>query len=235
MIIHRINSIYRATEGEGVHIGSSQIFVRYQGCQVGCKNCDSKDTWSFRGGKVLTTEEIIKQCLDLGFGPLRRRVSITGGDPLDSNHLEGLQELIEALKKLNAWINIEAAGNIVNHEIFEAVDFISFDHKTPSTGVKTPKENLLEVIQKYYYKLQVKSVVFDQNDFESATAIKKEICLLTPQVDFPWILTPVYNYGEDFPKDRVGLVIEWNESLGGPFRVISQQHKWIHGSNKKYV
>ena len=44
---HLINSIYRATEGEGVFVGRPQIFVRYQGCAIGCINCDSKDTWEF--------------------------------------------------------------------------------------------------------------------------------------------------------------------------------------------
>ena len=40
-----INSVYRATEGEGIFVGRVQIFVRFQGCNVKCINCDSKDTW----------------------------------------------------------------------------------------------------------------------------------------------------------------------------------------------
>ena len=65
-LIHRLNSIYPATEGEGVHIGTPQIFVRYQGCKVGCLNCDSRDTWAFRGGNILTTAEVIEQLKEHG-------------------------------------------------------------------------------------------------------------------------------------------------------------------------
>ena len=58
-MIYRFNSIYSATEGEGIHIGSPQTFIRFQGCKVGCFNCDSKDTWSFRGGQMFTTEMVL--------------------------------------------------------------------------------------------------------------------------------------------------------------------------------
>ena len=50
-----------------------------------------------------------------------------------------------------------------------------------------------------------------------------------------WVLTPAYNLGEQFPKERFQNVISWNESFGGHFRVIGQQHKWIHGPDQKQV
>lgn len=234
-MLYRLNSIYSATEGEGIHIGSPQTFIRFQGCAVGCYNCDSKDTWSFRGGKMYTTEMVMEELEREGFSKRKRRISITGGDPLDPEHIIGLKELIKVLKENGAWINIEAAGNIVDHEIFEMVDFVSFDYKTPSTKVVTPIENIKEVISKYSYKLQIKSVVFDQQDFDYANQAKEEMLELFEGIDFPWILTPVFNYGEDFPKQRVHDVAVWNEARGGHFRVISQQHKWIHGPNKKFI
>ena len=234
-MIYRINSIYSATEGEGVHIGTPQTFIRYQGCAVGCYNCDSKDTWSFRGGKIFTTEMVIKELEKNGFSPRKRRVSITGGDPLDPQHIEGLKELIRVLKGEGAWINIEAAGNVVDQEVFDLVDFISFDYKTPSTKVITPIDNVRSVVQNYGQKLQIKSVIFDQTDFEFANKAKDQILNEFDDLEFPWILTPVFNYGEEFPRQRVHEIAVWNEARGGQFRVISQQHKWIHGPNKKFI
>ena len=139
------------------------------------------------------------------------------GDPLDPEHREGLKELIQVLKENGAWVNIEAAGNVIDHEIFDdvgisgnaqdcvhhAVDFISFDYKTPSTKVLTPISHIKEVVEKYSYKLQIKSVVFDQSDFEFVNQAKDEVFNALPEIDLPWILTPVFNYGEDFPKERV--------------------------------
>ena len=234
-MLYRINSIYSATEGEGIHIGSPQTFIRFQGCKVGCYNCDSKDTWSFRGGEIYTTEMVLEALKKQGFSPRKRRVSITGGDPLDPEHREGLKELIQVLKENGAWVNIEAAGNVIDHEIFDVVDFISFDYKTPSTKVLTPISHIKEVVEKYSYKLQIKSVVFDQSDFEFVNQAKDEVFNALPEIDFPWILTPVFNYGEDFPKERVHDIAIWNEARGSHFRVISQQHKWIHGPNKKFI
>lgn len=234
-MLYRLNSIYSATEGEGIHIGSPQTFIRFQGCKVGCYNCDSKDTWSFRGGKMYTTEMVLEELAQQGFSSRKRRISITGGDPLDPDHRESLLELIGVLKKHGAWVNIEAAGNVIDHEVFDLVDFISFDFKTPSTKVLTPVEHIKEVVAKYSYKLQVKSVVFDNNDFEFVNTAKDQVYNALPEIDFPWILTPVFNYGEDFPKQRVHDIALWNESRGSHFRVISQQHKWIHGPNKKFI
>ena len=234
-MIYRINSIYSATEGEGIHIGSPQTFIRFQGCRVGCHNCDSKDTWSFRGGKIYTTQMMLEELQKLGFSKKKRRISITGGDPLDPEHRNGLKELINVLKREGAWINIEAAGNVIDHDIFDMVDFISFDFKTPSTKVITPIENIKEVVEKYYHKMQVKSVVFDQNDFDFVNEAHEQLYGIIDNIEFPWILTPVFNYGEDFPKERVHDISAWNEARGSYFRVISQQHKWVHGPNKKYI
>jgi 7-carboxy-7-deazaguanine synthase len=234
-MIYRLNSIYSATEGEGIHIGSPQTFIRFQGCRVGCYNCDSKDTWSFRGGKMYTTEMVLEELALQGFSPRKRRISITGGDPLDPEHREGLIELISVLKEKGAWVNIEAAGNIIDHEVFDLVDFISFDLKTPSTKVVTSISDMIEVIKKYYFKLQIKSVIFDQLDFDYVNAAKESVYSSLPEHEFPWVLTPVFNYGEDFPKERVHDIALWNEARGSHFRVISQQHKWVHGPNKKFI
>ena len=93
------NSIYLATEGEGLWIGSPQIFVRLQGCLIGCSNCDSKDTWSFdEGGEWMEIDEILSAVHRVGLDGKIRRVSLTGGDPLHPKYEAGLIELAKVLK-----------------------------------------------------------------------------------------------------------------------------------------
>ena len=58
---------------------------------------------------------------------------------------------------------------------------------------------------------------------------------LVEKINFNWVLTPCYNTNEEFPMERFIAVINWNEAVGGPFRVIGQQHKWIFGPTKKNV
>ncbi len=224
-----INSIYRATEGEGIHIGTPQVFIRLQGCRLYCKNCDSKNTWKFDSNSAMRLEDILENISLLNVNDSIRRVSITGGDPLDLQHLEGVLTLIKALKERNYFINIEASGESIVHECFDIVDFISFDFKTPSTGVLQDVSILDNLSKHYRGKIQVKSVIETKQDFNF---VLEAFHKLGNKVAFPWCLTPAYNSNEEFPLKRFQEVIDLNEQEGSFFRVIGQQHKWIHGPNK---
>jgi len=232
-----VHSIYMATEGEGIHIGMPQIFVRFQGCTIGCLNCDSKETWEFTD-KTTSLETVLMQIEEeAGKYPRRiKRVSITGGDPLHPKHTPGVLELAGELKKRGYYINIEAAGTRVVDSIFDSIDFISFDMKTPSTGVVTNISLVEKLIKQYSRKAQIKSVIADKVDFDYV--YDKYTSLLEKNdhdIELPWILTPCYEPGEEFPKDRFVDIIKLNEEYGSPFRVIGQQHKWVHGPDKRNV
>lgn len=229
-----INAIYRATEGEGVLLGSPQIFVRFQGCNIGCVNCDSKDTWDFALSSTLDLEEALKRVHEVGFDGKLKRVSVTGGDPLHPKNSPGVLALTRELKARGYWINIEAAGTRIVPEIFDLVDFISFDYKTPSSQVRTNPALLSKLVEQYLGKYQIKSVVQDEEDFANVLNCRRETF---PDEGAPitWVLTPSYIPGEDMPLARFQNVIDWNEREGGAFRVIGQQHKWIHGPDKKQV
>ncbi len=234
MPYHLINSIYRATEGEGIFLGRPQIFVRYQGCSVGCLNCDSKDTWEFDQLMAVTLENILARVHSEGLDGKIKNVSITGGDPLHPTHVPQVLALVKALKEKNYYVNIEAAGTRVVEEIFDLVDYISFDFKTPSTGVRTPVKNLARMMEQYPGKFQFKAVISDELDFQATLNAYHELATALP-MDFPFVLTPCYNTNESFPMKRFENVIEWNEAEGGHFRVIGQQHKWIFGPDQKQV
>ncbi|MBL6990975.1 MAG: 7-carboxy-7-deazaguanine synthase QueE [Bacteriovoracaceae bacterium] len=232
-----INSIYLATEGEGIYLGTVQVFLRFQGCAVACKNCDSKETWDFSGGESFTLERVIDAIYTNGNNGKIKRVSITGGDPLHSRNLNPVLTCIAALKKNDYYINLEASGLSVVDEIFSKIDFISFDFKTPSTGVTSDHDLIVELAHKYPYKFQIKAVIEDEMDFQvtfdAYSKVKRALKIDT--LNFPWCLTPVYNLKEAFPVERFKRVIKWNQDVGGPFRVIGQQHKWIYGPDERRV
>lgn len=231
-----IHSIYRATEGEGVFIGTPQIFVRFQGCTVGCLNCDSKETWDFDNNQM-TFENVLEEIekLSVSNAVKLKRISITGGDPLHPKNTPAVLKLSQELKNRGYFINIEAAGTRVVHEIFDLIDYISMDLKTPSTGVKTNINVLQKLVEQYPNKFQIKSVVANNHDFQFVYDNYIKLQELTGHNSFNWVITPCYEPGEAFPKERFFSIIELNESFGGPFRVIGQQHKWIHGPDKRNV
>ena len=217
---HLINTIYRATEGEGLFVGRAQIFVRYQGCHVGCINCDSMETWDFTQEMSRELESILEEVKKEGFNGLIKNVSITGGDPLHPSHVPHVLELVKALKDQGYYVNIEAAGTRVVDEIFELVDYISFDLKTPSTGVKTPVKLIEKMNNLYPGKFQLKAVISDKMDFDYTYGVFKDLSQVVEKINFNWVLTPCYNTNEEFPMERFIAVINWNEAVGGPFRVI---------------
>lgn len=232
-----INSIYMATEGEGIFIGTPQIFVRFQGCAIGCLNCDSKETWSFDAPNMTlasTVEEIENLA---GNYPYRiKRVSITGGDPMHPKLAPSVERLSIELKKRGYFVNIEASGQRIVDKIFDIVDFVSFDLKTPSTGVKTNLKVLNKLVDQYSQKSQLKAVVADKKDFEFVFDVFNQINKESEKSDqMPWVITPCYEPGEDFPKERFISIQNYNQQFGSPFRVIGQQHKWIFGPNKTQV
>ncbi len=233
----RIHSIFRSTEGEGVHIGVPQVFVRFQGCNVGCLNCDSKETWDFTDD-TMTMNEVLAKIEDLcqGVNPIRR-VSITGGDPLHPKNSDAALELSRVLKKSGFYVNIEAAGTRVVNELFDIIDFISFDYKTPSTGVKPNAKVLKSLCDQYSGKAQIKAVIADKKDFEATFDMLTTTLGMydNEKPDIPWILTPCYEPEEEFPTARFSEVVRMNEDFGAPFRVIGQQHKMIHGPNKRDI
>jgi len=228
-----INSIYRSTEGEGVHIGTPQIFIRFQGCHVGCSNCDSKETWDFDPRFTMSLDEVMEKIETLS-QDIIKRVSITGGDPLHPSHVPSLLELIKELKQRNYFINLEAAGTRVVKEVFDQVDFISFDFKTPSTSVKTSRQVLLDFIKSFSEKSQIKAVVADKKDFEAVYDVFHFI-RAEGAPSLPWCLTPCYNPDEPFPMNRFQHIVQLNEKFGLPFRVIGQQHKWVYGAETRFV
>lgn len=232
-----INTIYRATEGEGVLLGSPQVFIRFQGCAIGCVNCDSKETWDFDQSMSMELDTVVARVDQLakeGRWPLTR-VSITGGDPLHPAHTAGLMELIIDLKLKGYWINLEAAGSRIVDDIFKAADFISFDFKTPSTGVRTSLETLSRFILDYGHKGQVKAVIADNADFGAAFEARRQVDEKIGLQPIPWVLTPCFSPGEKMPLQRFRAVMKMNEDWGAPFRVIGQQHKWLYGSEEKNV
>lgn len=232
-----VNTIYPACEGEGVFIGQGQVFVRLQGCDLHCKNCDSKETWPFQSkyAQSLTVEQIVDMVREVG--PSIQNVSITGGDPTDPRHFTGLLGLLKLLKKEDYFVNIEASGNRVVPEIFRLVNFISFDFKTPCTGVETNLGHIIDLNLDCPGKFQVKSVIETQEDFYYCKRNLEKLLRLwgLNACPFPWVLTPAYNINEEFPRQRFVELFQLNLKSGGHFRVIGQQHKWIYGPNESEV
>ncbi|UNU30059.1 7-carboxy-7-deazaguanine synthase QueE [Aeromonas hydrophila] len=125
-----INEIFQTIQGEGVFTGLPAIFVRLQGCPVGCPWCDTRHTWvvdparevgvqavldcsnESDGWSKMSTEQILASFQQLGYQA--RHVVITGGEPC----LYDLQDLSTALIEAGYQVQIETSGTseVQTHE-----------------------------------------------------------------------------------------------------------------------
>lgn len=115
MRTYRVKSIFGPTlQGEGLHAGMPCLFLRLAGCNAwdgrpetrahsACPYCDT----DFLGGEALDLPAVLARLAQLrthaddGWGCV-----LTGGEPL----LQADAELLEALGKAFAWVDIETNG-----------------------------------------------------------------------------------------------------------------------------
>jgi 7-carboxy-7-deazaguanine synthase len=115
-----VNEIFDTLQGEGAFTGVPCVFIRLQGCPVGCPWCDTKHTWPTSDRKRIdintmlaksddpaptwagmTVEEIVGAVLE--FGP--RHFVITGGEP-------AAQDIYELTVQLGQYgkVQLETSG-----------------------------------------------------------------------------------------------------------------------------
>lgn len=120
--IYPINEIFQSLQGEGVFSGYPSIFVRLQGCPVGCAWCDTKHTWEKLDDAQIPVAELANKSLPSAqWGGLTasalldyfsehnyqaKHVVITGGEPC----LYDLNEMCDALQAHGYTIQIETSG-----------------------------------------------------------------------------------------------------------------------------
>lgn len=101
---YQLNEHFWSIQGEGSHAGHTAVFLRLQGCPVGCAWCDSKLTW-YAGGERIEVADIPAI---VGQYPPSDLVVVTGGEPL----LYDLDALFTSLREhvTDRAIHIETSG-----------------------------------------------------------------------------------------------------------------------------
>jgi 7-carboxy-7-deazaguanine synthase len=59
-----VNEIFETIQGEGSYTGTPSVFVRLQGCPVGCPWCDTQHTWDVLPEKLVSADIILLKSAD---------------------------------------------------------------------------------------------------------------------------------------------------------------------------
>ena len=118
---YEINEIFCTIQGEAKFTGTPSIFIRFQGCPVGCPWCDTKHTWEYDGDIISQqqVEQKKKDSKDYGkytvqdltdFVKLQppNHIVLTGGEPC----INDLYPLTSKLIHHRYSVQIETSGTV---------------------------------------------------------------------------------------------------------------------------
>ena len=119
---YRINEIFETLQGEGTFTGVPSIFIRLQGCPVGCPWCDTQHTWDVKQedqvsvATMMAKPEATSEWAEMSSADIvelikqrgyrAKHVVITGGEPA----MYDLRELGEVLEAQGMRLQIETSG-----------------------------------------------------------------------------------------------------------------------------
>lgn len=122
MSSYKINEVFESLQGEGSYTGLPSIFIRLQGCPVGCPWCDTKHTWEVEPNLQISALDVMAQkeetknwfsassqellSLFNQQGYVAKHLVITGGEPC----MYDLTAITEFFIELGYSIQIETSG-----------------------------------------------------------------------------------------------------------------------------
>ena len=149
-----IKEIFASIQGEGLYIGTKQLFVRFCNCNLNCDYCDTEHLPQNSDGVddylEFTPDELIEYINNEFDISTINYVSLTGGEPLLWSDF-----LTEFLSKINLRIYLETNATVSQglEKVLNFVEVISADIKLPScSGVKNSfsmHDKFFNVIKNY--------------------------------------------------------------------------------------
>ena len=143
--IKLVEEPYIGIQGEGITVGLPMMFVRIQGCPVGCKWCDTTQSWDDKSGKEYSFSEIARYVADSDI----RHVWITGGEPTIN-----IQQLKDLIRYIREYV-INLVGEVIIHVCTAGVNMdkdllnsarITLDIKPPAVSKMVASEEVINMV-----------------------------------------------------------------------------------------
>ncbi len=233
-----ISEIFNSIQGEGLYVGTRQVFVRFERCQLHCAYCDTPASRNISlYCKVEKTpgkgdfyhienpldnkqaEELIRKL----WSPSTRHISLTGGEPLI--HADFIKELN---LEYPLYLETNAGFPEKARELKDIIAIASCDIKLPEHGstdhYSELLKNELETISIFYESSEtfVKVIVLPETTTRSISPAVDGIANIDAHI--PFILQPVTSE----QKVSTELLLSLMDFAGKKLkdvRAIPQTHK----------
>ena len=123
----KIAEIFDSFQGEGFYVGERQLFVRFYGCNLSCKFCDTKLSVFCE----YTARELFEKIESYGGG--FHSICFTGGEPLLQKDF--LKEILKLTSQAGYKNYLETNGTLPDAlaEVIDDLQIVAMDLKLPSS------------------------------------------------------------------------------------------------------
>jgi organic radical activating enzyme len=252
----RLVEVFSAIQGEGLNVGTRQIFIRFAICDLRCHFCDSAHTWNapsvcriecspgLRDFEIysnpISIPTLIKWIERQNLPSLHDSISLTGGEPL--LHAPFLAQFLPQVRSLtNLPIYLETGGHRPEQlaMILPYLDSVGMDLKLPSVSGESLWQEHQQFLQLCFdanLETFVKIIVSQKTDHGELE--RAALLVASVSQDMPIFLQPVTPLTEAQKFSEVPVVapspeqvLEW-QALMKRFikqvRVIPQTHKMLN-------
>ena len=214
-----ISEIFHSIQGEGIYQGIPMVFVRLQGCSLGCDWCDTKYTWP-EGKTATTVEKVQDTVLDMIHSD--GWVCVTGGEPLEQP--EAFAKLVFSLTpKFKVEVETSGLVKLPPDPLFSRVDSWVVDLKPISAKAK--KSQVCTDFERLRKQDQLKLVVKDQQDLQYTSRI-----LRTFPTKAVILVSPVFSGRGQLDLGFTNICVEFCKQNN--FRLSLQIHKFLWGMKR---
>jgi organic radical activating enzyme len=222
-MIARISEIFESIQGEGILVGTLQLFIRFCGCNLNCNYCDTPKESDFCkdhvSGKVLKNpveSEYIQRLID---SSKTHSVSFTGGEPMLH------ADFIKSLKKSKPFYLETNMTLPESAKKLRFVDFVAGDLKVREAGIERYEEVLERTFRCFrilrntkkrltFCKIVLPSKFNEDEVYNSAIQIKNYVKC--------FVLQPVFGSDTENIFKLQRRMMEFSDT-----RVIPQVHKYL--------
>jgi len=252
----RLIEVFSAIQGEGLNVGTRQIFIRFAFCDLRCHFCDSAYTWNapttcrverspgLRDFEIHLNPvplPILMQWVERQNLPsLHDSISLTGGEPL--LHAAFLKEFLPQVRSLTDLpIYLESGGHRFEQlsMVLPYLDSVGMDLKLPSVSGETlwaEHTKFLQLCWDAHLEVFVKIIISENTNPDDLQRSGDLVAGVSP--DIPVFLQPVTPLPASEQLNETPVlapapekVLMWQalmKQFVAQVRVIPQTHKMLN-------